>query len=122
MAAGRTAPPPARRSAAAEPGLPHTLAEALAATYANQPALQAERAKLRATDEGVPTALAGWRPTVVLGGTVGYGNGVERVFSSLNTELGLDAFSKLSTQRDTASGQATLTQPLYTGGATSGRT
>ena len=112
MAAGRTARP----SAAAEPGPPHTLAEALAATYANQPALQAERAKLRATDEGVPTALAGWRPTVVLGGTVGYGNGVERVFSSLNTELGLDAFSKLSTQRDTASGQATLTQPLYTGG------
>jgi outer membrane protein len=31
--------------------VPHTLIEALAATYSNQPALQAERAKLRATDE-----------------------------------------------------------------------
>ena len=45
--------------------VPRTLIEALAATYLNQPALQAERAKLRATDENVPTALAGWRPTVV---------------------------------------------------------
>src|SRR5262249_21665786 len=39
-------------------GVPRTLNEALAATYANQPALQAERAKLRATDETVPAALA----------------------------------------------------------------
>ena len=45
-------------------GVPRTLSEALAATYANQPILQAERAKLRATDENVPAALAGWRPTV----------------------------------------------------------
>ena len=65
----------ARRDAA---GVPHTLAEALAATYANQPALQAERAKLRATDENVPQALAGWRPTVVLAGTAGYGDGFSR--------------------------------------------
>ena len=60
--------------------VPHTLAEALAATYSNQPALQAERAKLRATDENVPTALAGWRPTVVLAGTAGYGDGMTREF------------------------------------------
>ena len=109
----RTVPPPAALS---QPGTPHTLAEALAATYANQPALQAERAKLRATDEGVPSALSGWRPTVVLGGNIGYGSGIERVYSNLNTEFGLDPWSKLSTERDTASGQATLTQPLYTGG------
>ena len=57
--------------APSQPGVPHTLAEALAATYSTQPALQAERAKLRATDENVPQALAGWRPTVVLAGTAG---------------------------------------------------
>jgi hypothetical protein len=55
------AKPPAKRVTVAQstatsdvprqPGVPRTLAEALAATYANQPALQAERAKLRATDE-----------------------------------------------------------------------
>ena len=67
------------QAAAAPPqaGVPHTLAEALAATYSNQPALQAERAKLRATDENVPQALAGWRPTVVMAGTAGYGDGIE---------------------------------------------
>ena len=65
-----------------QPGVPHTLAEALAATYANQPALQAERAKLRATDENVPQALAGWRPTVVMAGTTaGYGDGFSRIYS-----------------------------------------
>src|SRR5579872_2234300 len=54
--ASKPAPAPATRSsllatkvlaAPREPGVPRTLAEALAATYANQPALQAERAKLR---------------------------------------------------------------------------
>ena len=65
----------------AQSNVPHTLAEALAATYSNQPALQAERAKLRATDENVPTALAGWRPTVILAGTAGYGDGLTRSFS-----------------------------------------
>ena len=51
----------------------HTLTDALAASYANNPALQSERAKLRATDEGVPQALSGWRPQVSLSGTAGYG-------------------------------------------------
>src|SRR5579862_4171453 len=39
-----------------------TLQQALALAYANNPALQAERAKLRSVDEGVPEALSGWRP------------------------------------------------------------
>jgi len=116
MSTRGTTPRPAQREAPPEPGVPRTLAQALAATYANQPALQAERAKLRATDEGVPSALAGWRPTVVLGGTAGYGSGVERVYEATNSLFGLDPWAKLPTDRDTVSGQATLTQPLYTGG------
>ena len=70
--------PPPNAPAQSDSGVPRTLAEALAATYANQPALQAERAKLRATDENVPQALAGWRPTVVMAGTAGYGDGISR--------------------------------------------
>ncbi len=66
----------------APPGTPHTLAEALATTYSTQPALLAERARLRATDENVPQALSGWRPTVVMAGTTGYGDGFSRQFSS----------------------------------------
>ena len=40
-----------------------TLQEALAAAYANNPALLAARAQLRAVDENLPQALAGWRPS-----------------------------------------------------------
>jgi outer membrane protein len=97
------------------PGAPRTLAEALASTYSNQPALQAERAKLRATDENVPTALSGWRPTVVLGGSAGYGDGVSRSYSGT---LG----SVVNTQSDRLIGtaQATITQNVYTGGKVQG--
>jgi len=85
----------------------------LAATYANQPALQAERAKLRATDENVPQALAGWRPTVVLAGTAGYGDGMSRAYSNLS-----DGWTKQRSDRTIATAQATVTQNIYTGGKT----
>jgi outer membrane protein len=94
------------------PGAPRTLAEALAATYANQPLLQSERAKLRATDENVPQALAGWRPTVVMAGTAGYADGASRA------GLGLQGTVNQRTDRLIATAQATLSQPLYTGGRT----
>ncbi|HWG78412.1 MAG TPA: TolC family protein, partial [Stellaceae bacterium] len=49
-----------------------TLAEALADAYNNNPQLLAERALLRATDEAVPQALSGWRPTVQFTGSAGF--------------------------------------------------
>ena len=97
----------AAKTSLAPPGTPHTLAEALATTYSTQPQLLAERAKLRATDENVPQALSGWRPTVIMAGTTGYGDGVNR-------QLGLTA----RTDRLVGTAQATLTQPLYNGGKT----
>jgi outer membrane protein len=96
--------------------VPHTLIEALAATYSYQPALQAERAKLRATDENVPTALAGWRPTVVMAGTAGYGNGLTREY--LTTVTPAENIKQLN-PRVIATAQATVTQNLYTGGKVS---
>jgi outer membrane protein len=42
-----------------------SLYEALATAYATNPTLEAARAQLRATDEGVPQALSEWRPTVL---------------------------------------------------------
>jgi outer membrane protein len=95
-----------------EMALPRTLSGALAATYSTQPALQAERAKLRATDEGVPQALAGWRPTVIVAGTVGYGDGY-------SSQAAGGVIAKQQTDRVIATPQATFTQPLYTGGKTS---
>jgi outer membrane protein len=101
----------AAKTSLAPPGTPHTLAEALAATYSTQPQLLAERAKLRATDESVPQALSGWRPTVIMAGTTGYGDGVSRQFTS-------GGFLKSQTDRLIGTAQATLTQPLYNGGKT----
>ena len=88
---------------------PRTLAQALVATYAYNPALLAERARLRSTDEGVPQALAGWRPTVVLSGSAGYANG-----SAFSTGGGQTARTALN--RDIGTASTLLTQPLYQGG------
>ncbi len=110
-AAARPAPP---ARPAATPGVPRTLDQALAATYLHEPALAAERAKLRATDEDVPQALAGWRPTVVISGGAGYGDGLSRSYTPF-----LGGWVKTPTDRNVATAQATLTQPLYTGGRTS---
>ena len=46
------------------PAIGETLAEALSAAYKFNPRLDAARATLRATDEEVPRALSGYRPTV----------------------------------------------------------
>src|ERR1700733_4417464 len=110
----RAPAPPAASAQLPQPGVPHTLAEALAATYANQPALQAERAKLRSTDENVPQALAGWRPTVVMAGTAGYGDGFSRIYSGSS-----GVFLNAQTDRLIGTAQATLSQPIYNGGKTS---
>ncbi|HET6183104.1 MAG TPA: TolC family outer membrane protein [Acetobacteraceae bacterium] len=89
----------------AVPSVPHTLLQALAATYSYNPALLAQRAQVRATDEGVPQALAGWRPTIVAAGTAGWADGV--------TKAGRAA---VSSERDIGVAQVTVTQPVYTGG------
>jgi outer membrane protein len=47
------------------PALAQTLPEALVRTYQNNPALNAERARLRGIDETVPQALAGYRPQIM---------------------------------------------------------
>lgn len=41
-----------------------TLEQAITAAYVNNPTLNAQRAAVRATDENVPKALSGYRPTV----------------------------------------------------------
>ncbi len=88
-----------------------TLQDALAAAYANNPTLQTARAQLRATDEGVPQALSGWRPTVVFATSAGYADGD---FSTKNG--GVRNYTRNA--RDIFTEQATATQPLYRGGAT----
>ena len=93
-----------------------TLAEALAAVYSNQPALQAARAQLRSVDENVPQALAGWRPQVSMSANAGWQD-------STLEQHGTSAFGpptnvKSFALRGTNTQQLTVTQPLYRGGQT----
>src|SRR6266851_4239511 len=57
------------------PAAAQTLTESFAYAYNNNPQLLAQRAALRATDEGVPQALANWRPTVNFTGSAGREDG-----------------------------------------------
>ncbi|GJE18695.1 TolC family outer membrane protein [Methylobacterium marchantiae] len=57
--------------AAASPAVAETLDSALARAYGANPALNAARAGLRATDENVAQAKSGYRPTVSLDADIG---------------------------------------------------
>lgn len=80
-----------------------SLTEALATTYNTNPQLLAGRAELRATNEFVPQALSGWRPTIA----------------------GTAAIGRSWRDSDVSSGTAnprsiglSVSQPLYRGGRT----
>src|SRR6516225_11141162 len=53
------------------PVLADTIEAALVRAYQNNPQLNAQRASVRATDEGVPQALSGYRPKVSLTASAG---------------------------------------------------
>jgi len=53
------------------PALADTIEAALVRAYQGNPQLNAQRAQVRATDEGVPQALSGYRPKVNLTATAG---------------------------------------------------
>lgn len=88
-----------------------SLDEALAAAYRSNPQLQAERARQRATDEGVARALGGFRPTIVVTGEAG------RAVDEFRTR---NSFSGATNVTDVNRGprtyQAQMRQPIYDGG------
>ena len=82
-----------------------TLSEALATAYESNPTLKAQRAQLRATDEGLPEARSGWRPTLTATGEAGYAE--------------IDNSSSTGTESlNPRSYGLNLNQPLYSGGRT----
>ena len=105
---------------------PHTLQEALAAAYSNNPTLLAARAALRAVDEGVPQALAGWRPTIVVTGSFGGAAGTSQqqpgttVRQADGTTRNVTNINRTNRQPLAASAQ--ITQPIYNGGRTEAQT
>ena len=90
-----------------------TLAEALASAYETNPTLLAARAELRAVNEGVPQALAGWRPTVILEGSIG-GRTAKSVNGGAVTG-GTDSEWQGTVPKDV---ELRLSQPIYRGGRT----
>ncbi|MCX7374673.1 MAG: TolC family outer membrane protein [Alphaproteobacteria bacterium] len=117
---------PALALLAANPVGAQTLQEALAAAYNNNATLLAARAQLRAVDEGVPQALAGWRPSVVLNANAGW---TAQNASSRNQRIFSDGSSQFiaptGTVFDPVTGLALpgaqpIPQPLHTGRAPNG--
>ena len=84
-----------------------SLFEAMAAAYTSNPALLAERAGQRATDEAVPQAVAGWRPTLNGQGTYGY----------KDTETTVGGITSKS-DYEPLTGSLTLSQNIFSGGRT----
>jgi outer membrane protein len=80
-----------------------SLQEALATAYATNPTLEAARAQLRATDEGVPQVLSEWRPTVL--GTAQGGH----EWDQQNKPIDLDL------EKNPRSFGVTVRQPIFDG-------
>jgi outer membrane protein len=85
-----------------------TLESALAQAYRNNPTLNAQRAALRATDEGVPQALAGYRPRITGNLDSGYQH-----FES--TTLSSGVLLKTNTNISPRGGNVGLVQTVYNG-------
>jgi outer membrane protein len=102
---------PAALVAAAPMARAQSLAEALAQVYSNNPTLLAARANLRAVDENVPQALAGWRPSVTISSSAGVVDSQSRLRTAAGTQAG-------SADRTTSSNSITITQPVFRGGRT----
>lgn len=87
-----------------------TLKDALGIAYQTNPQLAGEQAQLRATDEGVAQADAGWRPTVNAQASFG----IEKTRTDPKSPFALTPF--LMTHPETAG--VTISQPLFRGGRT----
>lgn len=83
----------------AAPASAQSLDDALSSAYQSNPVLQSARAALRATDEQVPEALSGWRPTI--NAELAGGGGVDNDHEN---------------PRLLGAAELRITQPVYTGG------
>ncbi len=95
-----------------------TLRDALGVAYETNPQLDADRASLRATDENVAQANAGWRPTLNAGGTYGY-----QEYSAAGGPPSVNPLVEPipaipPTSDHPITGQLTVSEPIFRGGRT----
>ena len=103
---------------AAQPAVSDTLEGSLVLAYQNNPTLNAQRASVRATAEGVPQALSGYRPRVTFNGSVGsqYTDSLTRSATFAAT------YTQLSGNMTPSNLGVTATQTLFNGFQTPNRT
>src|SRR5262245_17912129 len=91
-----------------------TLEQAMTAAYVNNPTLNAQRAAVRATDENVPRALSGYRPTVT-----GAASAAKTALTTVTNPQTIGPIFIPSTQSnktlDQSTLQLTINQNLYNG-------
>jgi TolC family type I secretion outer membrane protein len=92
----------------AQPAGAQTLEEALANAYVSNPTIESQRAQLRATDELVPQALSGYRPSLEATADAGFSRQNSRAVGGRSVNSSLQ-------QRGA---DLSVVQPLYTGGRT----
>jgi outer membrane protein len=95
-----------------------TLSGALANAYQNNPQLNSQRAVVRQTDEQVPQALSGYRPTISATATAG-----PEITNTLARSSGLlgTTYSNSSVGSSPSNVGVTINQTLYNGGQTGNR-
>ena len=108
--------------AASMPVAAETVESALVKAYRNNPQLNVQRALVRATDENVPQALAGYRPRITALATVGE-QSVSTTSQLLPQQPGAPAqYLTNSGQNAPYSAGLTITQTVFNGFQTANRT
>jgi outer membrane protein len=102
------------------PAIADSMEAALVRAYQTNPQLNAQRALVRATDENVPQALAGYRPKVAVTGSAGY------QYTDTNTTSGGTSTSisrkEIHGTDPPRSIGLTVTQTLFNGNQTANKT
>ena len=105
---------------AASPARGETLESALVQAYQNNPTLNSQRAAMRATDEGVPQALSGYRPKIT---DHRHRRRADVVDNDQDRQRPASAtYSTVAGYNSPAQVGATITQTLYNGFQTANQT
>ncbi|MGE3149710.1 MAG: TolC family outer membrane protein [Pseudorhodoplanes sp.] len=102
------------------PVIADTLENGLIQAYQNNPQINAQRAVVRQTDEGVPTALSGYRPRITATASGGWQRTDQRTKSV--SAAGTVTYPETHGDNGTRSFGITATQNIYNGFQTANRT
>jgi outer membrane protein len=102
------------------PALADTIEAALVRAYQNNPQLNAQRASVRSTDENVPQALSGYRPSVAVTASAGtqYTDVLDNAGGSANVLVKTDTHG-VNAPRSVG---ATISQTVFNGQQTANKT